>query len=43
MITADVGVMRFTNPEADWNAVTTSRRDTPAKSASGARIGMTHR
>src|SRR5207302_11470432 len=41
MITADVGVSRFTNPEADWNAVTTTSRETPAKSASGARIGIT--
>src|SRR3954468_10946091 len=41
MITADVGVTRLTRPDADWNAVTTIDRDTPAKSASGARIGMT--
>src|SRR5438045_3188986 len=41
MITAEVGVTRFTNPEADWNAVTTIERETPAKSASGARIGIT--
>src|SRR5213080_152595 len=41
MITADVGVTRFTSPDADWNAVTTIERDTPAKSASGARIGIT--
>src|SRR5215469_9209422 len=41
MITADVGVTRLTNPDADWNAVTTSARETPAKSASGARIGIT--
>src|SRR5437868_14710930 len=41
MITAEVGVTRFTNPDADWNAVTTIARETPAKSASGARIGIT--
>src|SRR5215813_10419624 len=41
MITADVGVTRFTRPDADWYAVTTTERATPAKSASGARIGMT--
>src|SRR5947208_15298028 len=41
MITADVGVTRFTNPDADWKAVTISARETPAKSASGARIGIT--
>src|SRR3954447_17318080 len=41
MITAEVGVTRLTKPDADWNAVTTIDRDTPAKSASGARIGMT--
>src|SRR3954447_20653796 len=41
MITADVGVTRFTSPDADWYAVTTIERDTPAKSASGARIGIT--
>src|ERR1700745_2707433 len=41
MITAEVGVTRFTNPDADWNAVTTIDRETPAKSASGARIGIT--
>src|SRR5213595_3906675 len=41
MITADVGVTRLTQPDALWNAVTTTERETPAKSASGARIGMT--
>src|SRR6186997_2631663 len=41
MITAEVGVTRFTSPDADWKAVTTTERDTPAKSASGARIGIT--
>src|SRR6478672_9593249 len=41
MITADVGVTRLTKPDADWKAVTTTARETPAKSASGARIGMT--
>src|SRR3954447_10830068 len=41
MITADVGVTRLTRPDADWKAVTTIDRDTPAKSARGARIGIT--
>src|SRR3954468_6027530 len=41
MITAEVGVIRLTVPDAVWNAVTTTARDTPAKSASGARIGIT--
>src|SRR3954451_11822072 len=41
MITADVGVIRLTSPDADWNPVTTIERETCAKSASGARIGMT--
>src|SRR3954452_20611107 len=41
MITADVGVKRFTNPDAHWNAVTVIERATPAKSESGARIGIT--
>src|SRR5258705_2972096 len=41
MITADVGVIRLTSPDADWKPVTTIERDTFAKSASGARIGMT--
>src|SRR5438045_9573750 len=41
MITAEVGVTRFTSPEAHWNAVTAMERETPAKSASGARIGIT--
>src|SRR5438309_6587161 len=41
MMTAEVGVTRFTKPDADWNAVTTRARETPAKSASGARIGIT--
>jgi hypothetical protein len=31
----------LTSPDADWYAVTTSARETPAKSASGARIGIT--
>ena len=33
-------MIRLTTPEADWNAVTTMARLTPAKSASGARIGI---
>ena len=41
MMTAEVGVTRFTKPDADWNAVTMRARETPAKSASGARIGIT--
>src|SRR3954471_9346769 len=41
MITAEVGVIRFTNPDADWYAVTATERATPAKSASGPRIGIT--
>src|SRR4029078_4780684 len=41
MITADVGVTKFTNPDADWYAVTTSARDTPAEAGGGARIGIT--
>src|SRR4051812_34862236 len=41
MITADVGVKRLTNPDAHWNAVTVIERATPAKSESGARIGIT--
>src|SRR5256885_13360784 len=41
MITAEVGVTRLTKPDADWYAVTTRARETPAKSASGARIGIT--
>src|SRR3954453_17114269 len=41
MITAEVGVIRFTSPDAHWKAVTDTARDTPAKSASGARIGIT--
>src|SRR5512142_2388159 len=41
MITAEVGVTMLTRPEADWYAVTTRARDTFAKSASGARIGIT--
>ena len=38
--TAEVGVTRFTMPEADWYAVTTRSLCTWAKSASGAIIGM---
>src|SRR6476659_9111809 len=38
--TANVGVTRLIRPLADWYAVTTSARGTPAKSASGAMIGM---
>src|SRR5512139_3331682 len=38
--TAKVGLMKFTSPLADWNAVTTAARSTPEKSASGAMIGM---
>src|SRR3954470_23991902 len=41
MITAEVGVTMLTMPDAHWYAVTTSERATPAKSASGARIGIT--
>src|SRR5436190_11392009 len=41
MITAEVGVTRLTKPDADWKAVTTRARETFAKSASGARIGIT--
>src|SRR4051794_1138018 len=41
MITADVGVTRLTMPDADWKHVTTIERETLAKSASGARIGIT--
>src|SRR4051794_27856961 len=41
MITAEVGVTMFTSPDAVWYAVTTSERETSAKSASGARIGIT--
>src|SRR5437764_15342610 len=41
MITAEVGVTRLTKPDADWYAVTIRARETPAKSASGARIGIT--
>ena len=41
MITAEVGVIRFTRPDADWYAVTATERLTWAKSASGARIGIT--
>jgi len=40
MTTAEVGVIRLMIPEADWNAVMTIARGTPAKSASGARIGI---
>ena len=35
-----VGVIRFTRPLADWNAVTAMSRPTPTKSESGAIIGM---
>src|SRR3954468_8896409 len=41
MITADVGVIRFTSPDADWYAVTAMDFATSANPASGARIGMT--
>ena len=41
MTTADVGVIRLTSPTRDWYAVTAIERGTSAKSASGARIGMT--
>src|SRR5213592_4665616 len=41
MITAEVGVTRLTKPDADWYAVTIRARETPAKSARGARIGIT--
>ena len=41
MITADVGVIRLVMPDADSYAVTASERGTPAKSASGGRIGIT--
>src|SRR6516165_5723648 len=37
---ADVGVNRFIHPDADWYAVTTIARLTPAKSPSGAMIGI---
>ena len=40
MTTADVGVTRFSRPDALWYAVTTRLRSAPAKSASGAMIGM---
>jgi len=40
MTIAEVGVNRFTQPDADWYAVTTIARLTPAKSASGARMGI---
>ena len=40
MTTADVGVIRFTQPEAVAKAVTTKLRGTSAKSATGARMGM---
>ena len=38
--TAEVGVTRLTTPEALWKDVTTVARETCAKSARGARIGM---
>src|SRR4051794_31948712 len=38
--TADVGVTRFSRPDALWYAVTTRLRLAPAKSARGAMIGM---
>ena len=40
MTTAAVGVMMFTRPEADWNAVTTRDASTPANCPRGARTGM---
>ena len=40
MTTADVGVTRLTIPLAVAKAVTTRSRFTPAKSATGARIGI---
>src|SRR5215469_3127155 len=40
MTTAEVGVNRFIQPDADWKAVTTIDRLTPAKSPSGAMIGI---
>ena len=40
MTMAEVGVKRFTQPDADWYAVTTIARLTPAKSPSGAMIGI---
>src|SRR5947209_5714308 len=40
MIITEVGVIKLIVPDADWYAVTTIERDTLAKSASGARIGM---
>src|SRR6516162_1580063 len=40
MTMADVGVNRLTQPDADWNPVTTMARLTPAKSPSGAMMGM---
>ena len=39
MTTAAVGVMIFTRPEADWNAVTTRSPPTPANLLSGAIMG----
>src|ERR671918_1802468 len=41
MITADVGVTRLIQPDADWYAVTATARSVSAKSATGPRIGMT--
>ena len=41
MTTAEVGVSRLTKPDADWKPVTVTARVTPAKSASGARMGIT--
>jgi hypothetical protein len=40
MTMAEVGVNRFTQPDADWYAVTTIARLTPAKSPRGAMIGI---
>ena len=39
MTTAAVGVMMFTRPEADWNAVTTRSPPTPANRPRGAMTG----
>ena len=37
--TAAVGVTRFTRPQADWKAVTTTSPPTPANCPSGATTG----
>ena len=41
MITAEVGVMRFTSPRPTGRRSPATERATSAKSASGARIGIT--